>query len=518
MTFLERVLELTPMTAEASTVPSPIGRPGGPGLWKHKDLELPPYIQHVAKALMRDGHSESDAIHMAVGIVKNWARGHDGHGHHVHTDVRAAASGNVAKWEETRARAHAESAAHHTEGHDEHDDKVAASGALDAIVELAQTYAASYLPGAAPPRTLTGQTLQHAPTSTVSPSPPLPPGVSYPTPAELLELSGQIEGLDDSTIIRGAANQVRTAAVQAGNKQYPDALRMLRGAQEGVRSAHHQFNGENMPTINVYSASLNPEATAAAQKAMLDVNAQRNRYRAASTAIATHIDRIRRAHYHGMYGGLAEARFSGDDMSALDRVLRLAAGDADSVGARTAMIYLQVPRDQIPAGAQGSKPGHITVCYLGDISDAQFMAACERTRAAAKAHSPVHGSFGGLAVFPASDSSGGRAVAYVPVSIPGVHQLHAALEDLCPDDAMPFAPHMTLGYIDPMEDMTFAPATSAKVCFPQLMICRGDQVRAFAFSGHHHAHDHAGGQRRDTPNSNVPMTALGRVLALSQGR
>lgn len=104
-------IKLTPETPVASTVPKPIGRPDGPGLWKHKHWMLPPYIQHVAHALMRHGHGESDAIHMAVGIVKHWAEGHDGHGHKTHPDVRAAAAANVGKWEELRARAAASHAA-----------------------------------------------------------------------------------------------------------------------------------------------------------------------------------------------------------------------------------------------------------------------------------------------------------------------------------------------------------------------------------------------------------------------
>jgi hypothetical protein len=91
-------------TAEASTVHEPIGKPGGPGLWHHKGLQLPPYIQHVAHHLIAQGHDESRAIEMAVGIVKNWAAGHDGHGHGVHPDVQAAAAKNIAQWEALKAR------------------------------------------------------------------------------------------------------------------------------------------------------------------------------------------------------------------------------------------------------------------------------------------------------------------------------------------------------------------------------------------------------------------------------
>jgi HK97 family phage prohead protease len=97
-------IQRTPQTPTASTVPEPHGKPGG-GLWGIKGLKAPPYIEHVAGELMKSGHGESDAYHMAVGIVENWAAGHDGHGHRVHPDVQAAAAKNVAEWEKLRAQA-----------------------------------------------------------------------------------------------------------------------------------------------------------------------------------------------------------------------------------------------------------------------------------------------------------------------------------------------------------------------------------------------------------------------------
>ena len=95
---------MTAKTAEASTVHEPLGKPTGPGLWHHKGMQLPPYIQHVAHHLVAE-HGESRAIEMAVGIVKNWAEGHDGHGNAVHPDVQAAAAKNIAEWEALKARA-----------------------------------------------------------------------------------------------------------------------------------------------------------------------------------------------------------------------------------------------------------------------------------------------------------------------------------------------------------------------------------------------------------------------------
>jgi HK97 family phage prohead protease len=77
----------------------------GQGLWHHKGWQLPAYIQHVANDLIESGHSESRAIEMAVGIVKNWAHGHDGHGHTVHPDTQAKAAAAIAEWEALKAAA-----------------------------------------------------------------------------------------------------------------------------------------------------------------------------------------------------------------------------------------------------------------------------------------------------------------------------------------------------------------------------------------------------------------------------
>lgn len=96
---------MTAKTGEASTVHEPLGRPGGPGLWHNKARQLPAYIQHVAHHLIASGHDESRAIGMAVGIVKNWAAGHDGHGHRVSAEVQAAAAKNIAQWEREKAGA-----------------------------------------------------------------------------------------------------------------------------------------------------------------------------------------------------------------------------------------------------------------------------------------------------------------------------------------------------------------------------------------------------------------------------
>ena len=103
MAVPRRAERRTAQTPVASTVPEPHGKPGG-GLWGHPGLMAPPYIEHVAGRLLEQGHDESTAYHMAVGIVQNWAAGHDGHGNAVHPDVQAAAAKNIAQWEALKAR------------------------------------------------------------------------------------------------------------------------------------------------------------------------------------------------------------------------------------------------------------------------------------------------------------------------------------------------------------------------------------------------------------------------------
>jgi peptidoglycan hydrolase-like protein with peptidoglycan-binding domain len=114
-------LNFTPMTAESSTVPHPFAKKPKPGLWHVTGMQLAPYIQNVAHALLRKGRAkdESEAIHMAYGIVKRWAQGRGRNGKNVHPDVQAAASANIAAMDAKRMKAHMQhhtnlSNAHHT--------------------------------------------------------------------------------------------------------------------------------------------------------------------------------------------------------------------------------------------------------------------------------------------------------------------------------------------------------------------------------------------------------------------
>lgn len=68
--------------------------------WVARGGGLPPYIQHIAHDIAeKRGKSVSNAIAIAIGVVKRWARG----GGSVDSGTRAAASKALAQWEKLKA-------------------------------------------------------------------------------------------------------------------------------------------------------------------------------------------------------------------------------------------------------------------------------------------------------------------------------------------------------------------------------------------------------------------------------
>lgn len=84
--------------------PGPVGTPGNRKNWVDDAGGLPRYIRMVAHALIRQGHTPSSAIAIAVATMKKWAAG----GGDVTPKVRAAAAAAVAQWEAKKAGAHAD--------------------------------------------------------------------------------------------------------------------------------------------------------------------------------------------------------------------------------------------------------------------------------------------------------------------------------------------------------------------------------------------------------------------------
>lgn len=67
--------------------------------WVNKVGGLPDFARAIAHALIRDGHSESEAVQLAIGVLKNWASGKG----KVHPSTRARAAAAVARWESMKA-------------------------------------------------------------------------------------------------------------------------------------------------------------------------------------------------------------------------------------------------------------------------------------------------------------------------------------------------------------------------------------------------------------------------------
>lgn len=100
--MLERSIEEAADSMRKAVTPEPFSH-SKTSNWVAKGGGLPPYIQHIAHALVKRGKAESAAIAMAIGIAKRWARG----GGDVDAGTRAAAALAVKQWEELKTRAHA---------------------------------------------------------------------------------------------------------------------------------------------------------------------------------------------------------------------------------------------------------------------------------------------------------------------------------------------------------------------------------------------------------------------------
>jgi hypothetical protein len=98
-----RILELSAQTPALATTPHPFGKPGGPGLWHQKGMELPPYIQNIAHAILRQGRARdlSHAIAIAKASTAKWANTSK------HAEVRSASQATNTDWDAKRAIAHA---------------------------------------------------------------------------------------------------------------------------------------------------------------------------------------------------------------------------------------------------------------------------------------------------------------------------------------------------------------------------------------------------------------------------
>ena len=71
--------------------------------WVARQGGLPRYVRIVARGIMKRGKTESEAIRLAIGVLKNWASGKG----NVSAKVRAAAAKAIAEWNAMKGSAHA---------------------------------------------------------------------------------------------------------------------------------------------------------------------------------------------------------------------------------------------------------------------------------------------------------------------------------------------------------------------------------------------------------------------------
>jgi 2'-5' RNA ligase len=118
-------------------------------------------------------------------------------------------------------------------------------------------------------------------------------------------------------------------------------------------------------------------------------------------------------------------------------------------------------RGLLPAELRAdSEADHLTIAYLTE--DAESCADCKGALlrglvAVAESGGPITGTLGGLARFPASETSDGMDVLVALFDAPGLDDLRVAVMDaaccaeLDPPMEHGFIPHITLAYIDPAE-------------------------------------------------------------------
>lgn len=68
--------------------------------WVENAGNLPPYVRKLARAIEKDGHDLSSAIAIAIGRIKNWAKG----GGDVDADTQAKAAKALSQWTALKAK------------------------------------------------------------------------------------------------------------------------------------------------------------------------------------------------------------------------------------------------------------------------------------------------------------------------------------------------------------------------------------------------------------------------------
>jgi hypothetical protein len=145
--------------------------------------------------------------------------------------------------------------------------------------------------------------LHMVPSQTTSPSPPLPPGATLPTPREVRAIIKLVPDGIDASLSTGTRKFLETAAVKLEKNDPVEALAALRGAQSSLYAASRKDAALGMPAV--YGASMVPAAEKSSALARMQVayQQQSGAWRKIGTEVAVMIDRIRRHWFRGRING-----------------------------------------------------------------------------------------------------------------------------------------------------------------------------------------------------------------------
>lgn len=134
---------------------------------------------------------------------------------------------------------------------------------------------------------------------------------------------------------------------------------------------------------------------------------------------------------------------------------------------------------------------HVTLAYLGkadDMSDEQIAALILVMNEFAQESEPMSGTLGGVGIFNASESSDGQDVLYANVDVPGLSRFRNILTSRLRGYAdisenHDYAPHMTLGYIEPGTERTLPEWETLDIEVDSLTLTVGDKRHSYALDG-----------------------------------
>jgi len=151
--------------------------------------------------------------------------------------------------------------------------------------------------------TFTYGQLRQEPSQTVSPSPPLPPGVKLPTPRELTAFAAQLGKMKDdltSHHLAGAVLHLESAAAKMPGNPV-SALASLRSAQMAIQDEWRERISRYRPRV-AYAFSINtpPAEQSSQQQRWAEAEAAIGQMQGAAVKIAEFVDRVRRAYFGRM--------------------------------------------------------------------------------------------------------------------------------------------------------------------------------------------------------------------------